>query len=152
VGISFDLEREAGRRGRADARLLEERVADKLREDDHALAHLVGVPILEQALVVARQRDNEQDGVDITEDVDPLAALAPLATNIDNLVHLRRRSSGENDAGRQLWTRAIGKVRSERTMSLTAKVLSEMPIVVARDARMSLSVGANPEAQKRLAF
>jgi hypothetical protein len=35
---------------------------------------------------------------------------------------------------------------------LTAKVVAEMPIVVARDARMSLSVGANPEAQKRLAF
>lgn len=37
-------------------------------------------------------------------------------------------------------------------MSLTEKVLSEMPTVVAREARMSLSVGANPDAQKRLAF
>lgn len=66
---------------------------------------MVGVAVLNQAFVVARERDDKEDGVDAVKDVDPLTALAPLAADVDDLV-----------------------------------------------ARMSLSVGAKPDAQKRLAF
>lgn len=55
-------------------------------EEHEGLVHLIGVMILDEDLIVTGDGDEEEEGGDILEAVDPLFPLTPLAAHIEHTV------------------------------------------------------------------